>query len=130
MNRMRIAVDFDGTICEDNFPDIGKPKPDVREVLYRLKELGYYIIIWSCRTSHWDYNTYGGDPKQPTLNRLRVADMIAWLLEHNIPYDEIDDGSRGKPSVDYYIDDKAISFKNNWESIFELLQTNLEPKIA
>jgi hypothetical protein len=43
--------------------------------------------------------------------------MIAFLEEHKIPYDEIDDGTKGKPLADYYIDDKAIRFTDNWVGI-------------
>ena len=32
-----IVIDFDGTICEHKFPDIGEPTPDVREALETLK---------------------------------------------------------------------------------------------
>ena len=49
-----IVIDFDGTICEHKFPDIGEPTPDVREALETLKKAGYRIIIHTCRTaSYW-----------------------------------------------------------------------------
>jgi hypothetical protein len=43
--------------------------------------------------------------------------MIAFLDANDIPYDEIDDGSKGKPGALYYIDDKAIRFEDNWIDI-------------
>lgn len=114
----RIAIDFDGTLCEFAFPQIGPIKHGAKEAVDIFRALGFKIIIWSCRTCHWDYDVYGGDdPSEPTLERERVKDMIAWLDKHGIAYDEIDDGSKGKPGADYYIDDKGLRFTDNWNDI-------------
>lgn len=112
-----IAVDFDGTLCDHEFPGIGAIKPYAREAMVTLKQWGYHIIIWTCRTCHFHYDVFGGDPAQPTLERPAVKQMIAWLDKNGIPYDEVDDGSRGKPLADYYLDDKAIRYENNWPEI-------------
>lgn len=113
----RIAVDFDGTLCEQQFPGIGNPRDGAREALAAFRRMGYKVVIWSCRACHWDYDVYGGDPSQPVLERQVVKDMVAWLDEQGIEYDEIDDGSKGKPSAEYYIDDKAIHFDDNWTDL-------------
>ena len=113
----RVAVDFDATLCEFAFPDIGPVKPGAPEAMKVLRALGYRVIIWSCRCCHWDYDVYGGDPAQPVMERPQVKSMVAWLEANGIEYDEIDDGSRGKPSADYYIDDKGIRFEDNWPNI-------------
>lgn len=44
-----IAVDFDGTICENKFPRIGKPKKDILGALQFLQALGIETILWTCR---------------------------------------------------------------------------------
>lgn len=112
-----IAVDFDGTLCEHEFPGIGKVKAGAKEALMMFKALGYTIVIWSCRSCHWNYDVFGGDPSQPVLEREKIKDMVAFLQREGIPYDIIDDGSKGKPLADFYIDDKAIRFQNNWPEI-------------
>lgn len=112
-----IAVDFDGTCCDHEFPGIGKPKANLKAALTLFRTLGYKILIYTCRTCHWHYDVFGGDPKQPTLEREKVKEMIAWLGEHQIPYDEVDDGSRGKPLAAVYIDDKGMRFEDNWQEI-------------
>lgn len=112
-----IAVDFDGTLCDHEYPNIGKIKPGAKEALDLFRALGYTIMIWTCRTCHFNYDVFGGDPTQPTLERTRVLEMKDFLKLHDIPYDIIDDGSKGKPGADYYIDDKAIRFQNNWAEI-------------
>ena len=46
-----IAVDFDGTLCENKWPGIGAPKLDVINKLIELrKKLGVKLILWTCRT--------------------------------------------------------------------------------
>lgn len=117
-----IAVDFDGTCCNMEFPMIGAPKPGVKEALTRFRELGYQIMIWTCRTSHFNYDVFGGDPRQPTMERDRVKEMVAWLNLHGIPYDEVDDGSRGKPGADFYLDDKAVRVDNNWPEVVKFIE--------
>ena len=124
----RIAVDFDNTIADTTFPTIHGLKAGAREALTLFRELGFEIIIWSCRTCHWDYDVYGGDPNQPTLERERVKDMIAFLDANGVPYDEIDDGSKGKPGAHYYIDDKGVRFQDNWGHIAAVIYSREIPK--
>lgn len=45
-----IAVDFDGTIVEERYPDIGPLIPNARNVLQRYRMAGGKVILWTCRT--------------------------------------------------------------------------------
>lgn len=117
-----IAVDFDNTLCDSKFPECGPPKPGAKEALEAFRAMGFRILIWTCRTCHFHYDVFGGDPEQPTLERPAVRLMIDWLNEQGIPYDEVDDGSRGKPLSDFYCDDKAIRVDNNWSEVVEFVR--------
>ena len=44
-----IAVDFDGTIVEDKYPDIGKPMLFAFDTLRKLQEDGHRLILWTYR---------------------------------------------------------------------------------
>lgn len=44
-----IAVDFDGTIVDHEFPDIGKLKPGAKKTLNKWHKDGISVIIWTCR---------------------------------------------------------------------------------
>jgi hypothetical protein len=118
-----LAIDFDGTICKSVFPDCGPAIPGAKQAIIRFKELGYRIIIYSCRACHWHYDVFGGSRDIPVLDRPHVKVMIDWLNEQGIPYDEIDDGSKGKPVADFYLDDNAIRVDNNWELITETIES-------
>ncbi|MGR3320019.1 MAG: hypothetical protein ACUZ8O_16245 [Candidatus Anammoxibacter sp.] len=103
---LKIVVDFDGTIVDDVFPDIGNPKEGVVEALNKLKEAGFKITIHSCRTSSYFNETLPGDQHE----------MIKRFLDcHKIPFDQI--WAPDKPIASAYIDDKAIRYENNWDEI-------------
>ena len=44
-----LAIDFDGTIVENKFPEIGRLKKDAKWVINKLKEAGCKIVIWTSR---------------------------------------------------------------------------------
>lgn len=98
--RKIIAVDFDGTIVEDNFPHIGKIKQEVLNKIKKWKAEGHTIIIWTCRTGEF-------------LDKAKK-----FLDKHNIPYDAINEncnnpfGDKQNPRKVYahiYLDDKALN---------------------
>ena len=47
-----IAVDFDGTLCENNWPEIGEANHDIFTYLLKMKEerKNVKFILWTCRT--------------------------------------------------------------------------------
>ncbi len=49
MNSKIIAIDFDGTIVEDMYPEIGKPKPFVFDTLKKMQNDGHRLILWTYR---------------------------------------------------------------------------------
>ena len=46
---MKIAVDFDGTIVEHRYPQIGEEKLFAFETLKQLQKLGHQLILWTFR---------------------------------------------------------------------------------
>ncbi len=47
---LTIAVDFDGTLVENRYPEIGKPILFAFETLQKLQEEGHQIILWTYRS--------------------------------------------------------------------------------
>lgn len=83
-----ICFDFDGTLCEDRYPDIGEPNLSMIRLMYKLHAQGYYLIINSTRRS-LDYD--------------RVK---RFLKDYAVSYDQLCLSSR--PVADLYIDDKGL----------------------
>jgi hypothetical protein len=49
MTDWTIAVDFDGTIAEHKFPEVGKPVPGAFEWMRKWQEAGARLILWTMR---------------------------------------------------------------------------------
>ena len=46
---MIYAIDFDGTIAENKFPEIGEIKPEAKEFILKLQERGDKWILYTMR---------------------------------------------------------------------------------
>lgn len=44
-----IAVDFDGTLCYSNWPELGNPNTRLISYLLKEKAAGNKLILWTCR---------------------------------------------------------------------------------
>ena len=42
-------IDFDGTVVDHKFPNIGEPMPEAFDVLKAMKRAGWKLILWTCR---------------------------------------------------------------------------------
>lgn len=126
-----VCVDFDQTICKSEYPGLGPLIPGAKEALLLLRALGFHIIISSCRSCSWNWDIYyENTPFKHAKDRQVFQDMVRFLDENEIPYDEIDDGTKGKVSAMYYIDDKGVRFQNNWDEIaFLIHQADIKSKV-
>ena len=66
-----IAVDFDGCLCENKYPDTGKPIQSVIDALKAQKEQGAKVILWTCRVD------------------AALEAAIEWCKEQGIEFDEV-----------------------------------------
>lgn len=103
-----ICVDFDGTIFDHEYPEIGPIKPGVQSALQRLRDAGWWIVISSCRLKQARFETNETDADGNIVDTpFGSATLMAELLdEYGVPYDEI--SVTDKPYAAYYVDDKAI----------------------
>lgn len=46
---MIIAVDFDGVLCENKFPEIGPPNYEVISLIRELIDIGHEVVLWTTR---------------------------------------------------------------------------------
>lgn len=119
---MIIAIDFDGTICQNKYPEIGDPMPLAIESIKELKERGYDLILWTCRQGEL------------------LDDAVKWCKEHGIPFDLVNghepnnlktfDGVAGnKVYADIYIDDRNLGGFPGWERAMELIKETEATKL-
>lgn len=118
-NRMRfpikLGVDFDGTIVEHAFPEIGKPLPGAIEALKFLQVQGFRITLWTCR-------------EDVPGERMYLTEAVEFLKGHGVelravnythPDDEFRSPSGRKVYADIYIDDRNLGGFPGW---FEVLR--------
>lgn len=94
-----IAVDFDGTLCKEKWPDIGDPNMALIEWLISRQTMGDKLILWTCRV---------GD---------MLDHAVMWSLKHGLKFDAVNanlpeniekyGNDCRKVFADIYLDDKA-----------------------
>jgi hypothetical protein len=99
-----IACDFDGSLCEHRFPEIGEPKGNVIGFIRNHAQQGTKIILHTCRE-----NAPNG--------RQYLTEAVEWCKDHAIPIHAVNEnpwvpfGGR-KIYADIYIDDRAVNVKD------------------
>lgn len=101
-----IAVDFDGTLCNNAFPEIGQANTLVIDYIKKLAAEGTKIILFTCRED--------GERKLLTeaVNFCKELEIPIYAVNENPdnPYPAIyGTGAGRKVYADLYIDDRAIN---------------------
>ena len=94
------AIDFDGTLCTNKWPDIGLENMKLIEFLKAERKAGNKVILNTMREG-----------------RL-LEEALAWCRRNGLEFDAVNDNlpevveiygtNSRKISCDYYIDDKAL----------------------
>lgn len=95
---MIYAIDFDGYLCKNAWPEIGEPNTEIIEHFKQRKADGHKLILWTCR-------------EDKMLHRA-----VAWCATYGLFFDahncnlperiEQYGGDCRKLSADWYCDDK------------------------
>lgn len=98
---MIIAVDFDGVLCEDKWPEIGEEISENIEQLKWERASGAKIILWTCRT---------GELLDEALEWCKERGILFDAVNENLPerVEKYHNDCR-KVSADQYWDDKAVN---------------------
>lgn len=119
---MIIAVDFDGTLCEYAFPQIGpqnEQQQQLLETLVELKNNGHKIILWTNRGDNESYKS--------------LSEAVEWCKQKGLEFDAVNEnlpnqkklsGYSPKIIADLYIDDKAFNFsgEDNRNEVLKILR--------
>ena len=97
---MIIAVDFDGTLCESRWPDIGPPNNAVIDYLRKRQENGDQLILWTCREGEMLDRAV-----MWSMNRGLIFDAVNRNLPERIAEYGTDPRKIG---ADEYWDDRAV----------------------
>lgn len=78
-----IAIDFDGTIVDHRFPDIGMPVPGAFDWMRRFQECGARLILWTMRS---DMRSDGVSPEKNKADRDYLGEAVAFCRSHGIEF--------------------------------------------
>jgi hydroxymethylpyrimidine pyrophosphatase-like HAD family hydrolase len=111
-NGIKIAVDFDGTIVEHQYPEIGKEKLFAFQTLKELEKRGARIILWTFRT---------GKELEDAIFYCRQNGIEFYAVNKNYPEEVLDEAVSRKIDADIYIDDKNIGGFPGWSEVWQML---------
>jgi hypothetical protein len=109
---IKIAVDFDGTIVEHEYPAIGKEKLFAFQTLKELEKMGAYLILWTIRT---------GKELDEAVEFCRKNGIEFYAVNKNYPEEIFDESVSRKINADIYIDDKNIGGFPGWSGVWQIL---------
>ncbi|SDR72962.1 BT0820 family HAD-type phosphatase [Christiangramia echinicola] len=118
-NSLTLAVDFDGTIVENRFPEIGKPILFAFESLKKLQEEGHRLILWTYRS---------GEKLDEAVEFCKKHGLTFYAINKSYPEEEFDQTISRKILADIFIDDRNLGGLKGWGEIFQMLSNERLPK--
>jgi hypothetical protein len=119
---IKIAVDFDGTIVEHDYPKIGKEKLFAFRTLKELEKCGARLILWTFRT---------GQELEEAVEFCRKNGIEFYAVNKSYPEEIIDENSSRKIDADIYIDDRNLGGFPGWSEVWQtLFPYELQEKMA
>ncbi len=109
---IKIAVDFDGTIVEHEYPAIGKEKLFAFSTLKELEKKGAKLILWTFRT---------GKELNDAVEYCRRNGIEFYAVNRNYPEEIFDENISRKIDADIYIDDKNLGGFPGWSEVWPML---------
>ena len=118
---LKIAVDFDGTIVEHKYPEIGKEILFAFETLRALQEQGHQLILWTFRS---------GKELDEAVEYCRRNGVEFYAVNSSYPEEEFDeDYDSRKIDADVFIDDRNIGGLPSWGEIYQMINPNENPTL-
>jgi len=110
---MIIAIDFDGTIVEHRYPEIGKPLLFAFETLRELQKRKHNLVLWTFRA---------GKELDEAVEFCRSNGIEFYAVNKNFPEEVFDEATASRKIIaDIYIDDRNVGGFLGWSKIWEIL---------
>ncbi len=111
---MTIAVDFDGTIVNHEYPKIGKEIPFAIETLKKIQREGEHtLILWTVRE---------GKLLDEAVEFCRNKGLEFYAVNSDYPEKGFEGMSR-KLAVDLFIDDRNLGGLPDWGVIYRMIMS-------
>ena len=115
---MTIAVDFDGTIVEHKYPEIGEELPFATETLRMLIKDQHRLILWSVRE---------GQLLEDAINWCRERGVEFYAVNKDYPEEKVEWNNHfsRKIKADVWINDRNIGGIPDWGQIYQMISQGL-----
>jgi len=115
-NGLTIAVDFDGTIVEHDYPRIGREMLFAFDTLKALQKKGHKLILWTYRA---------GDELQEAVKYCEANGIKFYAVNKNYPEEVFNESKISrKINADLFIDDRNVGGFLGWGEIYQILHPN------
>ena len=111
---MTIAIDFDGTIVEHRYPEIGPERPFAIDTLKMLINDRHRLILWTVRE---------GELLQEAVEWCRERGVEFWAVNHDYPEETEANNPHfsRKLKADLFIDDRNLGGLPDWGTIYRMV---------
>lgn len=104
-----IAIDFDGTIVEDKYPEIGKEKLFAFDTLKMLQKDGHRLILWTVRSGK------------------KLDEAVAYCKKNGVEFHAVNEAYPNEPTAGYsrkvnadiFVDDRNVGGFLGWGEIYQ-----------
>ncbi len=112
---MIIAVDFDGTIVEHRYPEIGEEIPFATETIKMLIADQHQVILWSVRE---------GKLLQDAVDWCKERGIEFYAVNKDYPEEKKENNEHysRKLKADLFIDDRNIGGLPDWGHIYAMIK--------
>jgi len=115
LGRPILAIDYDGTIRKaKRATEEGRElMPHCKEVLKKLYEHGFRLILWTCRSDVWT---------EEVIKFLKEKDILKYFEQINENVIDIKWWNTRKVYADRYIDDLNLQGFPGWLKTYKILK--------
>ncbi len=111
---MTIAVDFDGTIVEHKYPNIGEELPFAIDTLKMLQKNHHRVILWTVRE---------GQLLDDAVQWCRERGLEFYAVNRDYPEETTDNNPHfsRKLKADIFIDDCNLGGLPDWGTMYDMI---------
>lgn len=114
---MTIAIDFDGTIVENRYPEIGTEMPFATDTLKMLQHDKHKLILWTVRE---------GDLLDEAVEWCKKRGVEFYAVNKDYPEEQSNHANYSrKIKADLFIDDRNVGGLPDWGVIYRMISKGI-----
>lgn len=117
-----IAIDFDGTIVDDKYPEIGKAKIFAFETMRQLQNDGYRLTLWTYRS---------GKALDEAVEFCKKNGVEFYAINNSFEGEDYDKTTHSrKINADIFVDDRNLGGFPGWSDVYQIITKKIELSVS